>query len=160
MKIEIKNRTSNKIILCGEYESIRDCLEKNESADLTGADLRGAYLTGADLRGADLRGAYLTGAYLTGAYLRGAYLTGADYNGEKLSKEPIQIAGLKYFVLITKEQMKIGCELHKIEEWKKFEDKRIIQMGGKDALVLWNDNKKILFDLNKKHCGKAVDDGN
>ena len=52
MKIEIKNRFNDKIILCGEYENIKDCLEKNR-----GADLRGAYLEGADLYGADLRGA-------------------------------------------------------------------------------------------------------
>ena len=52
MKIEIKNRYDNKIILCGEYESIKDCLEKNRGAYLGGADLGGAYLGGADLRGA------------------------------------------------------------------------------------------------------------
>ena len=57
MKIEIRRRTDGEIILCGEYESIKDCLEKN--------------------RGADLRGAHLGGAYLRGAYLRGAYLRGA-----------------------------------------------------------------------------------
>ena len=57
MKIEIKSRGDDFIILSGNYESVKDCLEKN----------RGAYLEGADLRGADLRGAYLEGAYLRGA---------------------------------------------------------------------------------------------
>ena len=74
MKIKIKNRLTNEVILCGEYESIKDCLEKNRDADLRGADLGGAYLRGADLRGADLRGANLTGADLRGANLRGANL--------------------------------------------------------------------------------------
>jgi len=37
MKIEIRNRWDNKIILCGEYESVKDCLEKNRGADLEGA---------------------------------------------------------------------------------------------------------------------------
>ena len=29
MNIEIKNRYNGNIIVCGEYESIKDCLEKN-----------------------------------------------------------------------------------------------------------------------------------
>ena len=141
MKIEIKNRFNGKIILCGEYESIKDCLEKNRDANLGGADLRDANLRGADLTGADLRD----------AYLRGAYLRGADFYGEKIDKEPMQIIGLKYFILITKEQIKIGCEVHKAEEWKKFDDKRILEMDGKEALVWWKDNKKFVLDCHKKH---------
>ena len=90
MKKEIKiiNKYNNKIILCGKYESIKDCLEKNRGAnledaylvgaDLRGADLEDAYLVGADLRGADLRGANLEDAYLVGADLVGADLVGAD----------------------------------------------------------------------------------
>lgn len=42
MKIKIKNRFTGNIILCGDYESIKDCLKKNRGADLRGADLRGA----------------------------------------------------------------------------------------------------------------------
>jgi hypothetical protein len=58
MEIKIVSHwDSDKVLLCGEYESIKDCLEKNR-----GAYLRGAYLRGADLRGADLQGAYLRGA--------------------------------------------------------------------------------------------------
>ncbi len=52
MKIKIVSRwDSNKVLLVGKYESIKDCLEKNRYASLGGA-----YLEGADLRGADLRG--------------------------------------------------------------------------------------------------------
>ena len=39
MLIEIRNWCNNKIILCGEYESIRDCLEKNRGANLSWANL-------------------------------------------------------------------------------------------------------------------------
>ena len=177
MKIEIKHRATGSIILCGEYESVKECLEKNSSANLNDADLRGAYLRGANLRGADLRGAYLRGAYLNdadlsgadlrgaylrgvdlrgaylrGADLRGAYLSGAIYNGEKLDKEPMQIIGLKYFILITKEQIKIGCEIHKAEEWGNFDDKRILEMEGKEALSWWRKNKELIFKLHKVHC--------
>jgi len=95
MKIEIRNSFTGKIIIAGEYASVKDALEKNRNKDLSGVDLRGANLTGVDLRvanltGADLRGAYLTGvdlrgAYLTGVDLRGAYLTGANLTGAYLS---------------------------------------------------------------------------
>ena len=86
MKIEIKNRSTGRTILSGEYESIKDCLYKNRGAYLGGANLGGADLGGANLgdaylRGADLRGAYLRGANLGGAYLRGADLRGADLRG-------------------------------------------------------------------------------
>ena len=53
MKIEIKNRFTDEVILCGEYSSIRDCLEKNCEADLYGANLSRANLYGADLGGAE-----------------------------------------------------------------------------------------------------------
>ena len=85
---------SGKILICGEYKSIKDCLQKNRGADLRGADLRGAYLGGAclgdadlrdtDLGDADLGGADLGGAYLGGAYLGGAYLGDADLGGADL----------------------------------------------------------------------------
>ena len=42
MKIEIKARFTDAVIISGDYESIRDCLEKNRGADLRDADLRGA----------------------------------------------------------------------------------------------------------------------
>lgn len=59
MKIEIRNRWNNEIILCGEYESVKDCLEKNRYADLGNADLRNADLRNANLRNADLGNANL-----------------------------------------------------------------------------------------------------
>jgi uncharacterized protein YjbI with pentapeptide repeats len=82
MKIEIKNRWDDKIILCGEYKSVKDCLEKNRAANLRGANLRGANLEGAYLGGAYLRGADLGGAYLGGANLEGANLRGAKNYSE------------------------------------------------------------------------------
>ena len=52
MEIEIISQITGRILIHGEYASIRECLEKNE----------GAYLGGANLGGANLRGAYLEGA--------------------------------------------------------------------------------------------------
>jgi Pentapeptide repeats (8 copies) len=79
--MEIKNRFNDLIILCGEYENIKDCLEKNKGAYLSGADLSGADLSGADLSGANLSRADLSGAYLFEADLSGAYLFEADLSG-------------------------------------------------------------------------------
>ncbi len=84
MKIEIKHRFTDAIIVSGEYETIKDCLEKNRGANLRGAYLRGANLEGADLRDANLRGAYLRGANLEGADLRGADLRDANLEGADL----------------------------------------------------------------------------
>src|SRR3990167_8157468 len=90
MNIKIVSRyDESKILLCGEYESIKDCLEKNKGAYLEGAYLRGvnlagAYLEGAYLRGVNLAGAYLGGANLAGAYLAGAYLRGVNLAGAYL----------------------------------------------------------------------------
>ena len=84
MKIEIKNRYTNKIILCGEYESVKECLEKNRTTNLYGASLYGASLDGANLYGANLSGAYLSGASLDGANLYGANLSGANLYGANL----------------------------------------------------------------------------
>ena len=100
-EIKIESKWDNdKVLLFGQYESVKDCLKKNHGADLRGAYLSGAYLCGADLRGADLSGAYLCGAYLCdvnlyGADLRGADLRGADLSGADLSGADLSGADLR-----------------------------------------------------------------
>ena len=89
MRIEIKNRFNGKIIIRGEYKSIKHCLEENraayfEDADLRDADLGVAYLGGAYFRGADLVGTDLRGADLRDADLRDTDLKGADFEGTDL----------------------------------------------------------------------------
>lgn len=74
MDVKIKNRFTDKVIISGNYTSIKDALKQNRGADLRSADLGGADLRGAYLRGADLRGADLEGADLRDADLRGADL--------------------------------------------------------------------------------------
>ena len=83
MEIKIVSRwDSNKVLLVGKYESIKDCLEKNR-----GAYLRGAYLEGADLRGANLGDADLRGADLWDAE---NYLNSHDIWIELISRQPIK----------------------------------------------------------------------
>ena len=96
MNIKIVSRyDESKILLCGEYESIKDCLEKNRGAYLGGADLGDANLRDANLRGAYLRGADLGGAYLRGADLEGANLRGADLGGADLGDANLGGADLR-----------------------------------------------------------------
>lgn len=56
MNIEIKSRWDGHVIISGDYDSIKECLEKNRDANLGSADLGSANLEGTDLRGADLEG--------------------------------------------------------------------------------------------------------
>ena len=42
MKVEIKNRFTGSIIISGDYESLKNCLEHNRGAYLGDADLGGA----------------------------------------------------------------------------------------------------------------------
>ena len=105
MKIEIKNRFTNSIIISGDYINIKDCLEKNRSSYLRGANLEGANLEGSDLEGSDLGGANLKGsdlgganledANLEGAYLRDANLEGANLRGSDLGGAYLRGANLK-----------------------------------------------------------------
>ena len=77
-EIKIVSRwDSSKVLLCGKYESIKDCLEKNR-----GANLGGANLGGADLRSADLGGAYLRSAK--------NYLSSHDFFQEVIRRQPVK----------------------------------------------------------------------
>ena len=122
-------------------------------AYLSGADLSRAYLSGADLSRADLSGADLSGADLSGAYLSRAYLSGAYLSGAKwrdaiaINRAPLMLAGLTWDVYILDQHMQIGCELHAIAEWREFDDARITQMDGRDALRFWRAHKATLLAL-------------
>jgi hypothetical protein len=74
MKVIIKNRFTNEVIVEGEDYS--ECFSRCK--DLSGANLNGANLSGANLRCANLSGANLNGANLSDAYLRCANLRGAN----------------------------------------------------------------------------------
>ena len=97
-EIEIKNRWDGKIIVSGDYESIKSACIENKAylrgADFRWASLEGAYLRGGNLDGADLKGASLGGAYLDGANLKGANLDGANLKGANLDGANLDGANL------------------------------------------------------------------
>ena len=70
MKIVIKNRFTNEIMLEGEADSIKQFLEKNHGANLYRANLYGANLYRANLSEANLSEANLSGADLSGAKIK------------------------------------------------------------------------------------------
>ena len=55
MKIQIKKRHSDEILIEGEAESFREFVEKNKS-NLSWSDLRGSNLRGSNLSESDLSG--------------------------------------------------------------------------------------------------------
>ena len=133
----IKNKFTDKIIL--EIDNL--C-----GADLREVDLRGANLCRADLREVDLRGANLCEADLRGADLSKADLGGVDLGG--VVGNMIEIKSMrieKYAIAWTKDILQIGCENHKIEEWKNYIDREIIAMDGNDGLVWWKKWKDFIF---------------
>jgi len=125
-------------------------------ADLRYADLREADLRGVDARGVDLfrtnlRDADLRDVNLFGAKLRDADLFGANLFGEKLTTTPTQVIGYKYFIFIAGEKMKIGCELHSIDEWNNFKRRDIVKMDGDNAWLWWKEHKPLIMPIAKHH---------
>ena len=131
-------------------------------ANLSGAYLSGPYMSGANLSRANLSGAYLFDANLSGANLSGANLSDANLSGPYMSgakwrdeitiiRRPIQIYGLHddWAVTILDQHMQIGCELHRLDEWEAFDDRRICEMDGRSALMFWRKNKDALLAMAK-----------
>ena len=118
-------------------------------ANLEDANLRGADLGDANLRGADLRGANLEDANLRDANLRDANLRGANLRGAK--NAPLIIPTLRWLVCINGfGYMRIGCQNHKVEQWKAFTDQEISRMDS-DALSFWNQYKVMLLAACETH---------
>ena len=114
--------------------------------EVDAANLCDANLYGANLRGANLYGANLYGANLYGANLRGADLRGADIDGETVTKQPIILSSLRWFVLITDNYMRIGCQRHTHDEWAAFSDEEIKNMDS-HAPVFWGEYKGMLLGI-------------
>jgi hypothetical protein len=110
--------------LSGADLSRADLFEANlRGADLSRADLHEAILSRADLNGANLHEAILNRAYLNGANLSGAYLSHTIVNSFTLGKH----FGYSWKNKKGKIIVKIGCEEHEIDYWKK----HIVEIGNK-----------------------------
>ena len=169
--IAIKHRYTDTTLCEFDVETVKQATEKGK-ANLRGANLRGADLSGANLRGANLRGADLDCADLSGANLyfadlRGANLycanldcadlSGANLDGEKLTKSPLVITGLRYWCLISDGYMRLGCKRFTHEEWAEFSDDEIEKMDS-CALEFWKQWKESLLAMCKAHAVKPVEE--
>ena len=150
MKIEIKNRYNGSIILCGEYENVKDCLEKNRDADLVGADLSNADLRGAYLVGANLVNANLSFANLVDANLVGANLTNCTILGLKIGVATITLfkkeGGRKSYFLKDDIGNKIvfcGCWMSTLEDF----ETRCKEVYPNDPKAAYEEQIEILKSL-------------
>ena len=115
-------------------------------ADLEGVDLFGADLGGADLRDADLRRADLSGADLSEADLEGACLRGATGNGREVSSYQFK----PYHTVVAYNTAYVGCETHTVEEWLSFDEDRIREMDGEQAVNFYKNILKPMLTLHTK----------
>ena len=102
----------------------------------------------------------LQAAVKSGADLDGADLRGANLDGEKLTKTPLQLNNLKWFVLISDKYLRIGCQRFTIEEWKNFDDETIVKMDLA-ALEFWRKWKASIIALCDAHttAESTIDEG-
>ena len=107
---------------------------------------------GANGSKANLYGANLSGANLYGANLSGANLYGADLRGANLPDLTYVIIGEKYFISITNgEYVRVGCQNHTAEEWRKYSKHEIAEMDGRKALKFY----PRLLDIIDFYLGKG-----
>ncbi len=129
MKVEIKNRWDGEVMLCGEYESVKDCLEKNR-----GANLGDAYLRGADLVDANLGDAK-------------NYLNSHDFWIEIIRREKIETFTEKEWSIIGQVSIHRLC-------WDS-----IKKRYGKKIMLIFKKLSKAGFDEWEKHYSKFLKEG-
>ena len=127
IKFDVFNRFSGAVQFTAEI----DAGEHDDIGIKLGRAVKWASLYGASLYGANLKGASLKGANLYGA------------SGVNDYVKCIQIE--TYPITYTSEVMQIGCERHKITEWRDFDSRRIAYMDGKSALKFWAKYKDWIF---------------
>lgn len=114
-------------------------------ADLSGAYLRRTNLCFTNLRLADLSGANIRFADLSGADLSGAELSEAfifDTVGDGKIIRTMQLP--RYTVVVREDWLQIGCEGHRVHEWKQFDDGTIAKMDD-GALEWWTRHRDIVM---------------
>ena len=111
-----------------------------------GGEFWGDAFLGGEFRGGEFRGGAFLGGEFWGDAFRGGEFRGGAFWGEKLSRNPLLLRGLKWHVTITDNQMEIGCERHLISEWRTFDNATINRMD-RHALKFWLAHKAVLLAL-------------
>ena len=90
-------------------------------------------------------------ASATRANLDGANLDGATFgHGVTASRGVIQLLGLRWTVTIFDVHMRIGCQMHSLDDWAAFDDRQIAAMDGAQALRFWRQHKTTLLALGQR----------
>ena len=79
-----------------------------------------------------------------------ANLRGANLDGEKITKTPLSINGLRYWCLISNGYMRLGCKRFTHKEWTDFDDEKISEMDS-CALEFWRQWKAPLLAMCEQH---------
>ena len=139
--ISIKHRFSGATLCEFDVETVKEAvlLAIKKCSNLRYSDLRGSNLSHSDLRGSNLSG---------------SNLSGSNIEGEKITINPLSIAGLRYWCLITDGFMRLGCKRFTHKEWADFNDKQISEMDS-HALEFWTQWKEPLISMCAKHAGAA-----
>lgn len=147
--------------------------KKVNHVDFTDSDLSGLSLLNIDFTGCnftncsfehtDLRHTILTGCNFNGATfarvdfscadLAGANFKGAFIDNIKLSGQPLLIDTPEYGICIFEKYMQIGCQLHTIEEWERFNNRQIMAMDGLNATRWWHTHRDKLLAQAKEYLG-------
>jgi Uncharacterized low-complexity proteins len=125
-------------------------------ANLSNADLSDANLSDANLSNADLSDANLSNADLSNANLRNADLRNADLRNANLARAILPnstfiILGEEYFISISGDYVRAGCQCHSVNEWRQFSKQDIFDMDGEDSLKFY----PRLLDIIDFYCGKG-----
>ena len=89
---------------------------------------------------------YFLGGDFRGGDFWGGNFWGGNFRGEKLNHKPISIYGLTWPIMITGNQMKIGCQTHTHGKWRNFADFEIKEMESR-ATEFWRTNKDFLLSI-------------
>lgn len=138
-------------------------------ADLSNVDLSNLDLSNARLRCANLNNVGLSNAALIRANLSHVILNDVDLSNADLGYADLGYADLscvnlrnissgnrkeiktiscfsEWQIVYTSEVLAIGCQQHKIEDWRYFSDMQISDMDDA-ALSFWKQNKKLILDV-------------
>ena len=96
--------------------------------------------------GGNFRGGDFWGGDFRGGDFLGGNFRGGNFLGEKLTHKPISIYGLFWPVLITGNQMQIGCQRHTHDSWKNFDALAIKKMHA-EATEFWRVNGALLLSI-------------
>jgi hypothetical protein len=125
--------------------------------DFWGGDFWGGNFRGGNFRGGDFWGGNFRGGNFRGGDFWGGNFLGGDFRGEKLTIKPLCVYGLTWRVIITGEQMEIGCQRHTHTEWAEFDDSAISVMES-HAADFWVEHKAMLLSMCALHAQRSKAD--